>query len=1024
MKSKLLQFLSLTLVLLGNTAFAQSKDISGVVYDESNMTLPGASVVVKGTSVGTTTDFDGNFEFNDVKVGDVIEVSFIGYVAQEITVGESSTYKVNLVPDSKALDEVIVVAYGTASKESFTGSATTVDVGKISISNTDNVTKSLEGLSSGVQITSGSGQPGEESTIRIRGVGSVNANSDPLIVVDGFPYGGNLNTIPSENIASMTVLKDAAAKSLYGSRAANGVIIITTKKGKSGESTINFKAVVGVSSRAIPEYDIMGVPQYYETYWSKLANETTPEIASQSLISKLGGYNAYNVPNDKVVGIDGKLNPNAQLLWNDDWNDESYNTGVRQEYDLSVSGGTDKTQYYVGANYLNSDGIVKASNFKRYSVRSNVSSQVKNWLKVSLGVNASTSDQNFPQSSGSSMTNVFAWNRNIAPIYPIYQYELDGTPILGKNGEKLYDYGSAAGRERLYGSNINPLGTIALDTRWNKTDVLSTRGSLEFTITPELKLQLNGSSDYYVRSVMTHQNKNFGDAASFDGRSTRKDYRNFTVNANEILTYTKTISDIHTFSALLGHEAYMKNTRQLQATRTGFGAPDYSELAAAAVNESSNSYEDNVRMDSYFGQIDYSYDSKYYVKATFRADGSSRFSSENRWGEFWSVSGSWRISQEDFLSDVSWIDNMKLKASYGTSGNDQVGLYAWDELWDFYPNNNYQGVKINRLETKDLSWEKTGEFNVGIDSRLFNKLTVGVEYYNKLSYDLLFDMPLSPSTGNSSIQRNIGALRNSGVEFELGYDIFNGDFKWNVGINGAINKNEFTELSQDGITKGSKRYEVGKSIYEFYIQDWAGVRESDGAPMWWKDERDSNGNKTGKRVKTDNYGSADRYFVGSSLPKIRGGISTRLEYANFDFTILTSYSYGGKVYDSPYAGLMDTDNPGNNFHKDMANAWTPTNTHTDIPVLQGSSRDFNSRSTRFLRDASYFSINNITLGYTLPNATLKRFGVSSVRFFVTGDNLGIISSFKGLDPRQSISGTIDNVYTPLRTVSAGLNLKF
>ncbi|MEN8250859.1 MAG: SusC/RagA family TonB-linked outer membrane protein, partial [Bacteroidota bacterium] len=963
---------------------------------------------------------------------DQLQFNFIGYADKVVSV-TGSTMNVVMNPDAAALDEVVVVAYGIAKKESFTGSATTVDVADLQLVNSDNITKSLEGLSSGVQITSGSGQPGESATIRIRGVGSVNASSDPLIVVDGFPFGGNINSIPSENIESMTVLKDAAAKSLYGSRAANGVIIITTKKGKAGTSNINFKAVVGVSDRAIPEYDVMGVSQYYETFWQRMFNENDdPEggvdgaqYATDNLISQLGGYNAYNVPNGSVVGTDGKVNPSAALLWGDNWHDEAFQTGIRQEYDLSASGGTDKYQYYIGGNYLDSDGIVKASNFKRYSARVNVNAQVNNWFKVNFGANVSTSDQNFPNSEGTAYSNIFMWTRNIAPIFPVYQYELDGKPILDENGGKTFDYGAAAGRARPYGSNGNPLGTIALDTRWNKRDILSTRGGLEIAFLPELKLALNTSVDYNLVSSLVHQNRNFGDAASFNGRSTRDDGRNFTFNTNQILKYNKTLGSSNNIGVLAGHESYMFKYNMISATRTGFVVPGFVELDGATTPEGSSSYEDNVRMESYFGQVEYDYDSKYFVKASLRRDGSSRFHPDTRWGTFWSASASWRISEESFM-EADWLNNLKLKASYGTSGNDRVGYYAYAELWSFKPNNSNNGLFIDRLATPELSWEKSGEFNVGLDGRMFDRLSFTLEYYSKDTYDLLFEKPLAPSSGNSTVDSNIGSLNNTGFEFEIAFDIFNGDFDWTIGVNGSMNKNKFTELSEpEGITVGSKRYEIGKSVYEFYLQDWAGVNPDTGEPQWWMNELDESGNETGNRVKTSDYGSADRYFVGSSLPDFRGGITSRMEFAGFDFTVLASYSMGGKVFDYSYAGLMDAADIGNNYHVDMANAWTPTNTNTDVPVLNSAiSKDFNSRSTRFLRDASYFALNNVTLGYTLPKSVLSSIGVQGFRIYVTGDNLAISSSFRGLDPRQSISGMPGNNYTPIRTISGGLNINF
>lgn len=1032
MKKILLIFVSV--IVSGAMALGQTVQISGTVTSKDDgLGMAGVTIFVKGTTVGTATNTDGTYTINAPASATSLVFSFVGYKNVEEQIQGRKTIDIVMEQDLLMVDEVIVVAYGSTKKEAFTGSASSVQVDKLGAVQVSNVTKALEGLSSGIQVLSGSGQPGTTTAIRIRGIGSINASSAPLYVVDGFPFDGDLNSIPQSDIASLTVLKDASATALYGSRAANGVIVITTKKGRNNESQITFNANIGFNVRGIQEYDRVNVPLYYELAWQNIygadTHLATPMTdadaradASASLIDNLGGYNAYNVPYNHVVETDGKINPNGKLLWHDNWFDEMHRVGLRQDYTLSASGGKDKTTYYISGNYLKDEGIVKASNYDRFTVRVNADSQVRDWLKLGVNASASTSNQNYPASSGSSYVNSFMWSRMIAPIYPVYLYDLDGVLQKDAKGNKLFDYGDAYGRSRTYSSNSNPLGVIALDKRDYLRDNAQTKGYAEINFLKDFKLTVSGNANYQSGTNLTHQNSQYGDAASFGGRSTRSSTRSLIFSANELLTYTKTFGS-HNIDVLVGHENYSLRYNYLTATKTGFPFPGLYELDAAATIEAAGSYEDNLRMESYLSRINYNYADKYYLSISARTDGSSRFAPDYRWGKFWSVGGSWRISQEEFMSGINWINDLKLKASYGSQGNDNLGTYyAYLGLYDLGWNNlDYSGLLASRVATPKLLWEKNNSLNFGIELSVFKRLTLDVELYQRKSKDLLFPVPLPYSTGYTSYDANIGAMQNTGIDFEANVIIIDkSKFRWTADINLSHYKNEITKMPPDQpyLITGTKRYMKGHSIYDFYMQKYAGTDPANGAPLWYTTDIN-----TGVTSTTNIYSSASRYYTGtSSIPDLSGGVTNTLKYGDFDFSVLVTFQTGGQIYDGSYAGLMGQ-TLGTNFHKDQLKAWSLTNTSSKVPILK-LDQNANSQSDRFLTSSDYLSIRNITFGYTMPKKFASALKISSARLAVNVTNLHAFTARKGLDPQQSFDGTSDNAYTPLRTSTISLTMNF
>lgn len=1024
---------------------AQVRNISGVVTSsDRGAVISGVSVVVKGTTIGTITNTDGQYSLNVPEDAGTLVFSFVGMVTQELSIS-GSRLNVVMSPNAFELDEVIAVAYGTVSKESFTGSASVIKSDNLEKIQTSSISKAIQGMSAGVMIANSSGQPGTNAEIRIRGINTF-GNAEPLIVIDGFPFDGNINSIATNDVESMTILKDASATALYGSRAANGVIMITTKKGQKGATSFEVKASYGVNSRAIEEYDRVNVSEYYELQWEGIRNtlitagseaQQAAIDASDKLISTLGGYNVFNVPDNQVVNIDGSITSTGQLLWTDDWQEESYSNGSRQEIVLNASGGTEKTDYFLSGSVLDDEGIIKASEFKRYSIRLNLNSELQDWVTVGMNLSGSLSKQNFPTSSGSSYMNSVLFARNVAPIYPVYLYDDNGALQTDADGNKIYDFGGEYGRARSFASNANPLGAIELDTREYGRDIFSMRTYADFKIWDGLSLKVSLATDYNGYSALTHENQKYGSSANFKGRSTRSAGRTFSYTANELLTYDKSFGD-HNISVLLGHENYKYKYNWLTATRTGFPFPGLVELDAAATAEGSGSYEHNYRIESYLAKVDYNLRDRYFASFNFRADGNSRFSENARWGEFWGAGVSWVISEETFLDAAEWVNSLKLKASYGEQGSDKIdSYYAYQGLYEAGWNNmDYPGLLASRLATPGLTWEALKSTNIGAEFSFLDRFFVNVEYYVRNNKDLLFEKPLAPSTGFNIIEENIAELQNSGIEIEAGALLINqNNFKWNFDLNLSHNKNEIKSMPQENIINGSQKWEVGKSIYDFWIRDFAGVNPDNGKSQWYFDVQetdnngtplfDENGNPllTGERDVTEVFSESDRYYVGSAIPDLTGGLINSFEYSNFDFTLMLNFAVGGKVLDGSYRKLMHGGTYGVNWHTDILNRWTTDNRDTDVPIIDGD-QNANATSTRFLVDGDYLNFRSVNLGYTFPTHITTNLNIQSLRLYFAADNILLISKRKGLDPQQTFSGIPGNNYPPIRTVSFGLNVKF
>ncbi|MEJ8801064.1 SusC/RagA family TonB-linked outer membrane protein [Pontibacter sp. H249] len=1041
---KVLLFVVLSLFGFLQHAMAQTKTVTGKVSDQSSgIGLPGVSVVVKGTSVGAATAGDGTYTLNVPANGTTLVFRYIGYQTVEREIGNQSTVNVILAEDTKALSEVLVVAYGTADQKSFTGSASAIKSESIEKLQVNDVTKALGGLTPGVQVVQTSGQPGQTGQVRIRGIGSLASSSTPLYVVDGAPYSGDLNAINPNDIESMTVLKDASAAALYGSRAANGVVVITTKGGTAPKKpTITFGATYGISDFAVEDYKTVNSQDFYELTWEALRNDarstkslwegkyaSPEEYATKRVVGRIAGagngqqYNPYN--DAEPIGLDGKLKPGLIPAWEDDWRDALFRQASRQEYDFGIQGGSDKTNYYFSGNYLNQEGAFITSGFERYTSRLRVSSQVTD--KIKFGVNAliANTDQNSPTSSGTAFRNVVSWGRNISSVYPIMRRRnTDGSFI---NNPSEFDFNSS----RPYGGNSNPVGTTELDILKRNVLTWSMNAFGEITLPLNLKykttLALNGDNT----KDFTFYNTEYGDGSGVGGRGTQWRSSYFEYTTNHILSYSKGFGQ-HQLDALGGFEAFNLKYDYMYGQKTGFlPIPGLTEFDNASTITSLDGQTDRRSLLSFLGQVNYNFADKYYLSASFRRDGSSRFHRDNRWGNFYSIGGSYRISQEDFMSALPWINDAKVRASYGTSGNESLltsggssDYYAYRGLYQTgYNDLSAPGIILDKLENIALTWEKQAAFNVGVDATIFDRLDVTLDYYDRKSEDLLFNKPLANSTGFNSVFSNLGAIRNRGIEINLTAEVINkGDFSWSANLNAAHNKNEVTELPSEAILQGTKQLKVGQSIYDFYIQDFAGVDPQTGLSLWYRDVKDADGNVT--KTTTSNYNLASRYYVGTALPDVTGGFTNNLQYKNFDLSVLFTYSIGGEILNTDYSNLMHGgDRAGTNWHSDILNRWQQPGDITDVPRL-GTSQNLNTNTTssRFLVDASYLRLRNVTLGYTLPKALQERVGLQNARVFVQGDNIWTMFKTPGLDPEQSIDGITNSRFPTQKTYSVGLRV--
>ena len=1066
-------FLVMLSMIVSALASAQNITVTGSVKDSSTGEgIPFASLQVKGTMVGTSTDLDGVYSIS-VPADGVLIFSSIGYVNSEVPVAGRATVDVMLEPDSQMLEETIVVAFGTATKESFTGSATVVKSDDIAKVQASDATRALEGVVAGVQMTTSSGTLGSSPSIMIRGASSISAGTAPLYIVDGIPFSGDLNNLNPSDIESMTVLKDAASNALYGARGANGVIMITTKKAKHTDAVVNGDAKWGLNTKALKNYDYITNPgQYYEVYYKGLKNFLMNEqglsdyeahiTANQYMVASSDnedaqgyslGYQVFTVPEGETfIGSNGRLNPNATLgrvvdyngqsywLTPDNWMDETYRNSLRQEYNVSVSGTSGNASILASFGYLNNKGITDGADMYRYTARLRADYQAKKYLKI--GGNFSFTNYNYNNGNtdegvSTSTGNVFAIANQIAPIYPLYVRDAMGRVMVDRYGYNIYDYGTGenAGANRPYLQNSNALQAATLDKNNSEGNAFNGSAYAEVKFLKDFTFTFNAGVGFQETRSSSLMNMYYGQYATMGGLIAKSHSKGISLNLQQLLNWNRTFAGVHNVGVLLGHESYMTNSTALSASKSQMFSMDIDELNGAVVDgKTAGSSRSEYNNEGYFIRAQYDYANRIFVSASYRRDASSRFHPDHRWGNFWSLGGGWIINEESWFPRAPWIDMLKLKASVGSQGNDNIGNYLYTDTSSLMNQDGTPAIMFGVKGNKEITWETNTNMNAGVDfDFLKGRVSGSVEYFYRKTSDMLFWFTVPASMGFGGYYDNIGDMRNQGVEFSTNLVLMQRrNFNWNFYMNFTHYTNKITMLPEErktveveghrGYANGSSFVGEGLALNTFYLPKYAGVDHETGDPLWYMTEDD------GSQVKTADYSRATKYLCGDPVPDLYGGFGTSLDFYGFDVAVAFTYSIGGLAYDSGYAGYMGSpqqSNLGTNFHKDILNSWTPENKNTDIPKFQFNEQYTAASSDRFLVNASYLNFQNAQIGYTFPERVASRMHLSRLRIYAACDNIYYWSCRRGLDPRQSFSGATSNAMnSPVRTISGGLNITF
>lgn len=1020
---------------IGIMALGQEKTVTGTITAaDDGSTIVGATVTVKGTTRGVTSDLDGNYSI-EVDEGETLVFSFVGMKTQEIVVGSSNTIDVSLEPDLLGIDEVVVIAYGTTKKESFTGSASVVQSEKLSRNPTTSVVKALQANAAGVQVVNSSGASNAEPTIRIRGVGSITASSDPLWVVDGV-IGAQVPNV--SDIESVTVLKDAAAASLYGSRAANGVVVVTTKKGKRGKTKFTYTGKQSYATKTTNKFKMLDAGEFYQKSWEGIYNFASDNAAADpDWLEDQGGYSspadyahqnladlAGRNPYDVVQPFDdnGNLVPGATLMLDNSWFEQAFQTGVTTEHNLTASGGDERTRFYFSGTYYDSEAITIPDQTQKVMGHINITSEVSDKVKVgytsTLTYRQGNTVKDITNGSG-TMYAAYAYPNNV----PLYVLDENFETVIGPDGEPEWNW------DNLVSKDYNPIAQNELDPRGSRSTNIFNTLNFNWQMIEGLFFDTKVSGSLYSYNSDFFRNPYHGDGKAYGGSSDKNSEDQRRIMTSSTLTYNKEFGG-STLDLLGGYETEYYIRKTMLAAGKGFDVPFSDELSIASEPMEIGSSTTETSMVSYFSRVNYDLNDKYYVSGSFRRDGSSRFGPESRWANFWSASASWRISQENFMASLDWLDDFKVRASYGTNGNQAVPPYAYYPVYGLGYNYDYNvGMMHARLSNYELRWEKNKVLNVGIEFGILQFLRGSVEFFDRNTDDLLQNKPLAPSVGFTSRLENVGGLNNRGFEIELhSTNIQNPNLVWLTDFNFSKYRNEITALSQEEIISGTKRWVVGNSLYEWYLREWAGVDQQTGEAMWYKDVLDTEGNPTGERETTKEYDEATRYELGQSIPDFYGGLTnTFIIMDDLTFSFQLYWSVGGKVYNSLLQRTMnDGSRYGHQLNEEVLDSWQESGDETDVPrfVYNNNSQSW-EQSSRYLEDGSFLRLRNVNLNYRLPERWTNSIGVEAANVFINGDNLFVLTKYAGNDPEQGLSGLTNTSTVPnVRTVTFGVSLNF
>ena len=1064
MKRRLTMLMAGLLLCVGSM-LAQTKVSGTVLSQEDGQPIIGAAVKVVGTSTGMLTNVNGRFELTLPAGKDQLEISYLGYESK--TVKAKNGIRVFLKTDAAALDEVVVVAYGTAKKQSITGAVSTIDEKAIEKRIGTNVTSALEGAAPGVQVNNTYGEPGAEPTIRIRGIGSLNGSNTPLYVVDGIIYNGNIADLNPDDIQSMSVLKDAASAALYGNRASAGVVIITTKSGRAaqGSSSINLKINHGIYNRGIAEYDRLGVNDYMETSWKAMKNwamsgslalseDEAKAYASEHLATDVMHQNIWNRADDQLFDANGKIVANVLAGYTDlDWEDNIERNGQRQEYVLSGNYTNDKVNVYSSLGYLKEKGYVISSDYERYTARINSTFTPNKWITAGVNLNGAISTRHFNNNAnGSYYANPFSTARYMAPIYPYYLHNADGSIVTDQNGDYVFDTTSD------YLDNRNIAYELRKDTDTRKRNVLNGTAFLTLNLPYDFSLTVKGNLSHRSSTRSHYNNPEIGDGATNNGRLTNYDneYEDYTMQ--ELLNWGHDYGQHHV-DAMVGHENTHYETENFYGMNTNMAVDGLYVLNNFLTNSYLYGYNDEYATESYLARVRYNYDQRYFFDASWRRDGSSRFHKDNRWGNFFSFGASWNAKKENFLRDVKWINQLRLRASYGEVGNDAgVGYYGYQALYYIDKNGGNSALMKQSLSAEDIKWETAQTIDVALEGRLFGRLNFSIGYFDKRNKDLLFAVRLPLSAGsysynedyyNMTVNKNIGTISNRGWEISLDGDIIKTkDWLWNLGLDATFIKNKIIKLPNgDNILSGMHNYTEGRSLYDFYTYHFEGIDQLTGQSLYTLDpEKKATAEQQGELVTINGvdytmdtaYGIRD--FHGTAAPTVYGSIHSNVAWKDLSLSVLMTYSLGGKTVDGTYQSLMSTNamSSGSALHKDALKAWdgapagmTETSANridpNGIPVMDyNRSSKNNATSDRWLTSASYLVMKNINLSYNLPKKILTgwNIGITGLTFTAGVENLFTLTGRKGMNPQYNFTGGSDDTYVTARVWNFGLNVSF
>lgn len=1007
----------LALTLCSAIAFAQTP-VTGKVTDEQGLPMPGVSVKVKKTTNGTITDGNGQFALK-AAAGVTLEFTYIGYIQQEVTVAGKSVINVSLKPDAKQMDEVVVVGYTTKSKSQIVSSVSTVSAKQLLDVTSNSASSLLQGKAAGVAVSSSSGQPGTTPSIRIRGTGTFSANMEPLTVVDGV-IGGTANP---RDIESITVLKDAGATGLYGSRAANGVIVITTKQGKSGKTSVNYSGSYGINNASQGNFQLMNGQQlldystylYTNDYNSKRASfikqlqATTPNPTPQQIDAYL---TLKSLPLTNAEYLSGFLPSTPE---NTDWRKEAFKQAYTNSQNINISGGDEKTHFYVGADYYDEKGTLVNTGYNNINFRVNLDHKINDRFKITTRVNAGFSKKTDDRTGAlyQAYTNL-PWDS---------PYNADGSPRYIDNESQWY------GRDK---TNFVYLNDYNVDNERGQT--LAGDLKLEYKITDWLNF---ATSNRYTTTNTRREILN--DARTPTGKANSGELRNLYNYSNSVLT-SNLFNAAHSFgkhnlSGIAGFEYQQNYVDNIDGT--GYGIQPGLEI----LNSTATAYllkggKSKSRFISELFMGDYNYDNRYFGTVSMRNDGSSKFGANHKFGLFYSLAGGWLISNEKFFKS-SVITNLKLRGSYGVTGNTPTGDYSSLPLYSFdVQYANIPGGYPSAIANPDLTWETPTTINAGINIGFWNRIELNIDVYQRTNKDLIIAVPLSAASGFYSYLQNIGSVKNKGIDIELSTKNFTGAFKWNTSFNIGFNKNRVTNLYLDQpIARfANQNITVGRDMNSWYTREWAGVDPANGDPLWYMTKAD------GTTTTTNNYNAAERRYVGTSSPKFTGGMGNEFTYKNFSLNTFFNFVYGSKIYNADRE-VFDADGAYPQYNsmilKDGWNRWeNPGDMATHPKAVVNGNKLSNKPSSRYLEDGSYLRLRNITLGYSFSDAITKRLKISNLRVYVSADNLITLTRFSGMDPEvadldpstifstPNTSGVSGTKYPISKKILFGVNIGF